>query len=85
MKKLGARQSRCLRRLTERSNGAWYPGCGWVWSTSAETEAIFLSLVKHGFVTNRTSGTGSLRRVRFEITQAGRDWIQAATAIRKEG
>lgn len=48
MKELGKRQLAVLNRL--HKEGVWYPGCGWLWTTSRETEEILLSLVDRGLV-----------------------------------
>lgn len=36
--------------LQLRNYGAWYPGCGWYWSSHSHTESLLMALVRKGLV-----------------------------------
>ena len=46
--KIGKTQRQVLESL--KRHGAWYPNCGWLWTTHSETAKILDSLVVRGMV-----------------------------------
>jgi DNA-binding PadR family transcriptional regulator len=68
MRKLGKRQTACLRSL--RDNGP-YPG-GWVYGSHGATRRILDSLAKRGLVDRLIGGT----LYRYTINDAGRKVLE---------
>lgn len=58
--RLGKNQQAIIAEL-KRTQGRWYPGCGWYWGCRSETERLMKSLEKRELV----------RRVELEPTRWG--------------
>ena len=75
--RLGVTQARVLEALAMH-HGRYYRGCGWAWSTYAQTEKLLNSMTKHGLVAVVKEPTVALRghvaghKSVWQLTEAGR-------------
>lgn len=75
MRPIGEIQLGVLDALDE--HGGWEPGCGWVWTTHAQTQKVLDTLVRRGLAkVSNIDGRPGTRR--YRITAEGREILGAS-------